>query len=232
MTMMILDGVLILVIGWGVMYAWRTSTAMQTVKNEMKPVTRQLGSYLNIIGQHLQQLRETTESNRRALNEQLPQAKVLREDFEVLLDHGSRLAERLDALLEQAYAVERDLRAANTGIATATSHVGDVFAAGQAQTNQHQTVVTRQTIRHKPYSDVLEQTPIPLNVQQGASHYTGAPSQNVYAPTAVQPPPSPIPVVAPMQQPMHMPAEQLEAARVQAMQTRGEVMSRLRGVRI
>lgn len=199
MTMMILDGLLILVIGWGVLYAWRTSAAMQTVKNEMKPVTRQLGSYLNTIGQHLQQLRETTEMNRHTLSEQLPQAKVLREDFEVLLDHGTRLADRLDALLEQAYVVERELRGTNAGVEVATSQL-------------RQAPVTRETIRHRPYSDVMQQTPVSHNV---------VPPQQVYAP-APQPP----------MPPAYAQAEDLEIARSQAMQARSDLVNRLRGIRL
>lgn len=168
MTMMILDGLLMLVVGWGIVYAWRTSAKMHNIKNEMKPVTRQLGSYLNTIGQHVQQLRETTENNRKVLTEQLPQAKALRDDFEVFLDHGQRLADRLDALLEQAYAVERNLREANTAIGKASS--------------KYQAPIMRSDIN--PYAAVMQQTPPP---PPGAV----MPPQFVYAPPPPAQPMSP-----------------------------------------
>lgn len=225
MTMLILDSLLILVIAWGVIYAWKTSQSMQSVKNEIKPVTRQLGSYLNTISQHLNHFKEVTESNKKTLNDQLPQAKALKDDFEVLLDHGGRLAERLDTLLEQAYAVEKEIRTTNNNIALASS-------------SYVQSPITRETIRHRPYSDVSQQYPknsisesvsSSLPKQEPTHIPTPSPSQRPTLATIGIPYPQP-----PRQTATHtdIQAEQLEAARTHVMKTRGDMINRLKGVRV
>lgn len=227
MTMLILDGLLILVIAWGVIYAWKTSKSMQNIKNEMKPVTRQLGSYLNIIGQHLNHFKETTESNKRTLTEQLPQAKALKDDFEVLLDHGSRLAERLDVLLEQAYAIEKELRTTNTNL-----------TLGSSSSLHTQTPITRETIRHRPYSEAMQQHPTPTPTASEPFATQSAAPGPAYSYPQQQHPQLPN-IGIPYPQPPHHPmphtatqTEQLEAARSHVMQARGEMINRLKGVRV
>ena len=150
MTMLILDALLILIVGWGMFYAWRTSAKMQTIKNEMKPVTRQLGTYLTTIGDHLKQFKAVTESNKQTLSKQVPEAQALREDFEAMLDHGNRLAERLDKLLDQAYSVEKDLRNMNQNIVEQPQHQSQ-------QTMYHTTDLKGRTIRYQPYTNIMLQ---------------------------------------------------------------------------
>jgi hypothetical protein len=112
MGMLVMDSLVVMLLIMAIVFCWRLNGRVQNMKQvgqEFKPFVKNLSSYLSQITGQIDKLRETTEVSHKTLGQQLPQGMRLKDDFDVMLDHGEKLAQRLDDVLEKAYRVERQL---------------------------------------------------------------------------------------------------------------------------
>ncbi len=83
---------------------------MKQMGAQLTPFIRSFSSYLTQISQNIDKLKETTETGRKELSEQIPQAMSLKDDFDILLEHSDKIARRLDQIIEKAQQVEKHLQ--------------------------------------------------------------------------------------------------------------------------
>lgn len=112
MSMLVMDVLVVALLMMAILFCWRLNGRIQNMKQvgqEFKPFIKNLSSYLTQITGQIDKLREATDISHKTLGQQLPKGMRLKDDFDVIFDHGEKLAQRLDSVLEKAYRVERQL---------------------------------------------------------------------------------------------------------------------------
>lgn len=112
MSMFLMDAMMVGLLIMAIAFCWRLNGRLQNMRDmgqEIKPFLKGLGSYITQIAHYIEKLQHTSEAAHKNLGNQLPQAMKIKDDFDFMLDHGEQLADRLEKILENAHAAERQL---------------------------------------------------------------------------------------------------------------------------
>lgn len=110
---LILEIVLCAVLLTAIVFFWRVSQRLDSVQKiggTLSPFLKMMSQFVQNISQSLRELKNIVAMNEDTLTEKIPKATELRDDLEVLLEHGEKLAKRLDHILGEAQHVERSLK--------------------------------------------------------------------------------------------------------------------------
>lgn len=113
MNTIILDGLMISLLTMAIIFCWRLNGRLNNMRKmgqELKPFMKGFSSYIDQIGSYLGQLKDISEVGHKNLGQQIPQAARLKDDFDLFLEQGERLASRLEDVMTRAHQVEKQLQ--------------------------------------------------------------------------------------------------------------------------
>lgn len=82
---------------------------MKKISSEISPFIKRFAEYVNKTEKSVDHFKKATEEGSKILNEKIPQALSLKSDFEVLLEHCEKIADRLDKIIKNVEVVESNL---------------------------------------------------------------------------------------------------------------------------
>lgn len=103
MDSILLDLVMIGLLGGVIVVSYRLNAKLQNLRKmegEVGPVLQHFSVMMNQITQKVERLKQSTEELHGKISQQLPKAQVLRDDLHYLMEHGERLAKKLDHIIE------------------------------------------------------------------------------------------------------------------------------------
>jgi hypothetical protein len=113
MNTILLDGLMISLLAMAIIFCWRLNGRLNNMRkmgHELKPFMKGLGSYIDQIGSYLTQLKDISETGHKSLGQQIPQAARLRDEFDLFLEQGERLAVRLEEVMTRAHQIEKQMQ--------------------------------------------------------------------------------------------------------------------------
>jgi hypothetical protein len=112
MQTLIVDIFMISLLFMAIIFCWRLNVRlkhMRTMGEDLSPFMRNLSVYLGNISTTIDKLRQVAEIGDSSLNEKIPTAMALKEDFDILLEHSEKMAQRLDEVIDKARQMDRQL---------------------------------------------------------------------------------------------------------------------------
>ncbi len=113
MTSMLFDIFMASLLGMAIIFCWRLNIRLQSMRKmgaDLSPFMKNLAGYLQQISGTIDKLKYIADTSHRGLNEQIPAATALKDDFDILLEHSEKMARRLDEVIEKAQQMDRQLQ--------------------------------------------------------------------------------------------------------------------------
>jgi len=105
----IMIGLLLAAILFGLKLSGRLKT-MRDLGAELSPFMKNMSGYLGQISNSIDALKKVADLGNQGLNEHIPVAINLKEDFDLLLEHSDKMAKRLDEIIEKAREMDQRLQ--------------------------------------------------------------------------------------------------------------------------
>jgi hypothetical protein len=128
MTNMLFDIFIASLLGMAIIFCWRLNVRLQSMRKmgaDLSPFMKNLASYLHHISGTIDKLKYIADTSHRGLNEQIPAATALKDDFDILLEHSEKMARRLDEVIENAQQMDRQLQHTLT-LVEKSRHMDDI----------------------------------------------------------------------------------------------------------
>ncbi len=128
MTSMLFDIFMASLLGMAIIFCWRLNVRLQSMRKmgaDLSPFMKNLANYLHHISGTIDKMKYIADTSHRGLNEQIPAATALKDDFDILLEHSDKMARRLDEVIEKAQQMDRQLQHTLT-LVEKSRHMDDV----------------------------------------------------------------------------------------------------------
>jgi|GEM_PF-5420363 len=105
MTLVMIDGMMVILLLFGLRSVMKMHEEMKeykTLKNDLSSILRHLQTNMNTAESTISTMQESIKFASTHVTPYLPQANVLRDDLNFLLDHGEKIADRLENLTREA----------------------------------------------------------------------------------------------------------------------------------
>ncbi|MDP4725472.1 MAG: hypothetical protein NWS47_04205 [Alphaproteobacteria bacterium] len=96
-----------------IVFCWRLNGRLKTMRQmgaELSPFMKNMTSYLGQISQSIDKLKQVADLGNQGLNEHIPVAISLKDDFDILLEYSDKMARRLDEVIEKAREIDQRLQ--------------------------------------------------------------------------------------------------------------------------
>jgi hypothetical protein len=96
-----------------IIFCWRLNgrlKAMRQMGAELSPFMKNMTSCLSQISQSIDKLKQVADLGNQGLNEHIPVAISLKDDFDILLEYSDKMARRLDEVIAKAREVDQRLQ--------------------------------------------------------------------------------------------------------------------------
>lgn len=96
-----------------IVFCWRLNGRIKSMRQmgaELSPFMKNMTSYLNQISQSIDKLKQVADLGNQGLNEHIPVAINLKDDFDILLEYSDKMARRLDEVIEKAREMDQQLQ--------------------------------------------------------------------------------------------------------------------------
>jgi hypothetical protein len=96
-----------------IIFCWRLNGRLKTMRQmgaELSPFMKNMTNYLSQISQSIDKLKQVADLGNHGLNEHIPVAISLKDDFDILLEYSDKMARRLDEVIEKAREVDQRLQ--------------------------------------------------------------------------------------------------------------------------
>lgn len=109
----LLDTAMILLLGMAIIFCWRLNGRMNSMKimgRDILPAVEKLSGFITGITDQIDVLRAQSRKTQSMLSNDIPKAKALKEDLDVVLEYSENSSRNLETLIEQAKKTEIELR--------------------------------------------------------------------------------------------------------------------------
>jgi hypothetical protein len=113
MMKLFFDGTLVGLLIVAIIFCWRLNTRLQAMRQmgtELSPFMKSMSGCLGQISQSIDKLKQVADLGNQGLNENIPVAINLKDDFDLLLDYSDKMARRLDEVIERAREMDQQLQ--------------------------------------------------------------------------------------------------------------------------
>ena len=113
MMKLFFDGTLVGLLIIAIIFCWRLNIrlkAMRQMGTELSPFMKSMSACLGQISQSIDKLKHVADLGNHGLNENIPVAINLKDDFDLLLDYSDKMARRLDEVIERAREMDQQLQ--------------------------------------------------------------------------------------------------------------------------
>jgi hypothetical protein len=96
-----------------IIFCWRLNGRLKTMRQmgaELSPFMKNMTNYLGQISQSIDKLKQVADLGNQGLNEHIPVAISLKDDFDILLEYSDKMARRLDEVIEKAREIDQQLQ--------------------------------------------------------------------------------------------------------------------------
>ncbi|MES2252318.1 MAG: hypothetical protein V4482_01365 [Pseudomonadota bacterium] len=96
-----------------IVFCLKLSGRLKTMRDlgaELSPFMKNMSGYLGQISNSIDTLKKVADLGNQGLNEHIPVAINLKEDFDLLLEHSDKMAKRLDEIIEKAREMDQRLQ--------------------------------------------------------------------------------------------------------------------------
>ena len=107
------DVVMIGLLVAAIIFCWRLNARLKTMRQmgvELSPFMKNMANYLGQISQSIDKLKQVADLGNQGLNEHIPVAISLKDDFDILLEYSEKMARRLDEVIEKAREIDQRLQ--------------------------------------------------------------------------------------------------------------------------
>lgn len=109
----VFDVFLVVLLVAAIVFCWRLNGRIQSMRQmgaELSPFMKNMTSYLSQITQSIDKLKQVADLGNQGLNEHIPVAINLKDDFDILLEYSDKMARRLDEAIEKAREMDQQLQ--------------------------------------------------------------------------------------------------------------------------
>lgn len=96
-----------------IIFCWRLNGRLKTMRQmgaELSPFMKNMTNCLGQISQSIDKLKQVADLGNQGLNEHIPIAISLKDDFDILLEYSDKMARRLDEVIEKAREIDQQLQ--------------------------------------------------------------------------------------------------------------------------
>lgn len=93
-----------------IVYFGRKLNTLKRMSRNINPSLQSFSNYLEEAEKNITTFQSIIENGQKSLGETVPKAQVLKEEFNVLLEHSEKIAKRLDNIILTAQETEKNLR--------------------------------------------------------------------------------------------------------------------------
>ena len=113
MTNLFFDVLIAVLLVMAIVFCLRLNGRLKSMRQmgaELTPFMKNMSGYLGQISQSIDKLKQVADLGNQGLNEHIPVAINLKDDFDLLLEHSDKMARRLDEVIEKAREMEQRLQ--------------------------------------------------------------------------------------------------------------------------
>lgn len=113
MLSLFFDITLVTLLFAAIIFCYRLNARLKNMKQmgeELSPFLKNVAGYISQISQTIDKLKSVTDSSNEVLNEKIPLAITLKDDFDILLEYSEKMAMRLDDVIAKAREVDKSLQ--------------------------------------------------------------------------------------------------------------------------
>jgi hypothetical protein len=113
MVSFLFDIILVALLVVGILFCYQLNSRLKNIRHmgeELSPFMKNVSGYIGHISGAIDKLKGLTDSNAQSLQEKIPEVLNLKDDFDILLEYGERMANRLDEIIEKARSVDTRLK--------------------------------------------------------------------------------------------------------------------------
>jgi hypothetical protein len=155
MTNILFDILMIGLLVVAIIFCYRLNVRLNTMKEmgtELSPFMKYMSDYLGQISQSIDKLKQVADVSKQGLNENIPLAINLKDDFDLLLEHSEKMLKRLDEVIDKARAVDQRLQQTMRIVESSRSKDQFVESVGQKFAEQKPAEPPRQSsVQEEPF---------------------------------------------------------------------------------
>ncbi len=176
------DLVMISLLIGAIIFCYRLNNRIKTLREmgtELSPFMNNLSNYLGRISQSVDKLKQISDLGNKSLNENIPIAINLKDDFDLLLEYSDKMANRLDELIAKARDVDQKLQQTlriSEGARSNESRIDPSLKKSpersQPERNQHEMSMHYSKQTHAKNHLMNENLPLSKPLQSPPSNYS------------------------------------------------------------
>lgn len=106
------DGLIVSLLIMAILFCWRLNRRLQHMREmseDLSPFMKNLAIYVTNISTSIDKLKQVAQIGEQSLSTHIPKATLLKDDFDILLEHSEKIANRLDEVIEKARQMDHQL---------------------------------------------------------------------------------------------------------------------------